>query len=162
MDDNGLPPHHEDHSSDDISTKKEGEGEEDGEEEKEVVCGIDLPIEEKWIVAYIQSDALKGISYRQFYAAGFYEAYDRVMTFIEKTGYKILWYKEKRKCGPYFTGKEIPFLEFVCTFCNNKFNDIEPIKCGFETKNICISEFCSLNCKREHFYYVHIKRNKGV
>lgn len=162
MDDNGLPPHHEDHSSDDISTKKEEEGEEDGDEEKEVVCGIDLPIEEKWIVAYIRSDALKGISYRQFYAAGFYEAYDRVMTFIEKTSYKILWYKEKRKCGPYFTGKEIPFLEFVCTFCNNKFNDIEPIKCGFETKNICISEFCSLNCKREHFYYVHIKRNKGV
>ena len=162
MDDNGLPPHHEDHNSDDVSTKKEEEGEEDGEEEKEVVCGLDLPIEEKWIVAYIRSDTLKGISYRQFYAAGFYEAYDRVMTFIEKTSYKILWYKEKRKCGPYFTGKEIPSLEFVCTFCNNKFNDIEPIKCGFENKNICISEFCSLNCKREHFYYVHIKRNIGM
>ena len=153
MDDNSLPPHHEDHNSDDVSTKE-------GEEKEEVVFELDTPIEEKWIVAYIPPDSLKNVNYRQFYAAGFYEAYDRVMTFIEKTGHKILWYKEKRKCGLYFTKMEIPFLEFVCTFCNNKFNDMEPIKCGFENKNICASEFCSMNCKQEHFYYVHIKRNK--
>ncbi len=161
MDDNGLPPHREDHNNDDVSGKEEKIEEEEEEEEEEEVGELDTPIEEKWIVAYIQkSDTLKNINYRQFYAAGFYEAYDRVMTFIEKTGYKILWYKEKRKCGLYFTRKEVPSLEFVCTFCNNKFNDTEPIKCGFENKNICISEFCSLNCKQEHFYYVHIKRNR--
>ena len=155
MDDTSLPSRDEDHNNDDFSDKK---GEEGGAED--MVRELDAPMEEKWIVAYIKSDALKNITYRQFYAAGYYEAYDRVMTFIEKTGYRILWYKEKRKCGQYFARKEIPSLEFVCTFCNNKFNDIEPIKCGFEKKNVCISEFCSLNCKQEHFYYVHIKRNR--
>ena len=79
---------------------------------------------------------------------------------MEKTNYQILWYKEKRKCGLYFTKKEIPYLEFVCTFCNNKFNNIEPIKCNFENNNICTSEFCSFNCRQEHFYYVHIKKMK--
>jgi hypothetical protein len=119
---------------------------------------LENPVEEKWIVAFIRPNTLRKIYYRQFYAMGFYEAYDRVMTFMEKTNYQILWYKEKRNCGLYFTKKEIPFLEFVCTFCNNKFNNIEPIKCNFENKNTCTSEFCSFNCRQEHFYYVHIKR----
>lgn len=119
---------------------------------------LENPVEEKWIVAFIQPNTLRKIYYRQFYAMGFYEAYDRVMTFMEKTNYQILWYKEKRNCGIYFTKKEIPFLEFVCTFCNNKFNNVEPIKCNFENKNTCTSEFCSFNCRQEHFYYVHIKR----
>jgi hypothetical protein len=119
---------------------------------------LENPVEEKWIVAFIRPNTLRKIYYRQFYAMGFYEAYDRVMTFMEKTNYQILWYKEKRNCGLYFTIKEIPFLEFVCTFCNNKFNNIEPIKCNFENKNTCTSEFCSFNCRQEHFYYVHIKR----
>ncbi len=121
---------------------------------------LENPAEEKWIVAFIRTDTLKKIYYRQFYAAGFYEAYDRVMTFMEKTNCNILWYKEKRNCGLYFTKKEIPYLEFVCTFCNNKFNNIEPIKCNFENRNVCTSEFCSFHCKQEHFYYVHIKRIK--
>jgi len=30
------------------------------------------PIEEKWIVAFIQPNTLKKIYYRQFYAPGFY------------------------------------------------------------------------------------------
>jgi hypothetical protein len=119
---------------------------------------LENPVEEKWIVAFIRPNTLRKIYYRQFYAMGFYEAYDRVMTFMEKTNYQILWYKEKRNCGLYFTKKEIPFLEFVCTFCNNKFNNIELIKCNFENKNTCTSEFCSFNCRQEHFYYVHIKR----
>ncbi len=116
------------------------------------------PIEEKWIIAFFKS--LTGrIYYRQFFAAGFYEAYDRVVTFSEKTNYQILWYKEKRKCELYFDRINVPFLEYVCTFCNGEFNNMEPIRCNFE-KNIfkCKSEFCSLKCKQEHFYHVHIKR----
>ncbi len=116
------------------------------------------PVEEKWIISFIKVDNLRKIHYRQFFAAGFYEAYDRVMTFVEKTNCKILWYKEKRKCGLYFANKEIPYLEFVCTFCNNRFNNTEPIKCNFENNNHCKSEFCSLYCRQEHFYYMHIKR----
>lgn len=123
--------------------------------------GFENPGGEKWIVSFIKMDNLKKIYYRQFFAAGFYEAYDRVMTFVEKTNYKILWYKEKRKCGAHFTNKEIPYLEFVCTFCNNEFNNIEPIRCNFENGNQCKSEFCSLHCRHEHFYLLHIKRKKS-
>jgi hypothetical protein len=123
---------------------------------------LENPIEEKWIISFIKLDDLKKPCYRQFFAAGFYEAFDRVMTFTEKTNYKVLWYKEKRKCGMYFTSKEIPYLEFVCTFCNNKFNNVEPVKCNFESKNPCKSEFCSLHCRQEHFYYMHIKRKNPV
>ncbi len=122
------------------------------------IIGRGYPIEEKWIIAFFKSFNGR-IHYRQFFAAGFYEAYDRVMTFSEKTNYQILWYKEKRKCGSYFDKISIPFLENVCTFCNGEFNNIEPIKCNFE-KNIfkCKSEFCSLKCKQDHFYHIHIKR----
>ena len=121
---------------------------------------VEPPSEEKWIVSFIQSDYLNKVCYRQFYAAGFYEAYDCVMNFTEKTNYKILWYKEKRKCGQYFIDKAIPPLESICTFCNKKFNNIEPIKCNFTINSDCSSEFCSLKCKQEHFYYVHIKRRR--
>ena len=77
---------------------------------------LENPLEEKWIVSFIKSDNLNKIYYRQFYAAGFYEAYDRVMTFMEKTNYKILWYKEKRKCGLYFKKKEILHLNMYVLF----------------------------------------------
>jgi hypothetical protein len=116
------------------------------------------PLEEKWIVSFIKSNNLNKIYFRQFYAAGFYEAYDKVMTFMEKTNYAILWYKEKRKCDQYFKKKEIPFLEYICTFCNRWYNNIEPIKCNFNSEVICASEFCSFNCRQDHLYVVHIKR----
>jgi hypothetical protein len=77
---------------------------------------------------------------------------------MEKTNYKILWYKEKRKCDLYFKKKEILPLEYICTFCNRKYNNLEPIKCNFGNDVICTSEFCSFNCRQEHLYYVHIKK----
>jgi len=119
---------------------------------------LEDPLEEKWIVSFIKSNNLNKTYYRQFCAAGFYEAYDRVMTFMEKTNYKILWYKEKRKCDQYFKKKEILSLEYICTFCNRKYNNIEPIKCNFGNNVVCTSEFCSFNCRQEHLYYVHIKK----
>lgn len=119
---------------------------------------LDAPLEEKWVVSFIRHEELKRIYYRQFYAAGFYEAYDSVMSFLEKTDYKLLWYKEKRKCGKYFIDKDIPFLESICTFCNKKFNNIEPIKCNFWSNSGCKSEFCSFKCKQEHCHYIHINR----
>jgi hypothetical protein len=119
---------------------------------------FDAPLEEKWVVSFIRHEDLKRIYYRQFYAAGFYEAYDSVMKFLEKTDYKLLWYKEKRKCGKYFIDKDIPFLESICTFCNKKFNNIEPIKCNYWSTSVCKSEFCSFECKQEHFHCIHINR----
>ena len=120
---------------------------------------MESPLEEKWIVSFIKStNNLNKIYYRQFYAAGFYEAYDKIMTFMEKTNYKILWYKEKRKCDPYFKKKELLSLENVCTFCNRKYSTLEPIKCNFGDNSICASEFCSFNCRQDHLYYIHIKK----
>ncbi len=116
------------------------------------------PIEEKWVIAFLKPN-VKKIHYRQFFATGFYEAFDIVMTFSERTNCQILWYKEKRKCDMYFNVQIIPFLESICTFCNSKFNNIEPIKCNFE-KNVfkCKSEFCSIKCKQDHFYYMHVNQ----
>ncbi len=119
--------------------------------------GINDSLEEKWLVAFIRSDNINKVFYRQFFAMGFYEAYDKVMTFAEKTNYQILWYKEKRKCGLYYTKINIPSLENICTFCNKKFNNIEPIKCNFDNNFICTSEFCSFICRNDHFYHIHIK-----
>ncbi len=120
--------------------------------------GKNDPLEEKWIVAFISSDTINKVFYRQFFAMGFYEAYDLIMTFVEKTGYQILWYKEKRKCDSYYAKIHIPYLEYICTFCNKKFNNTEPLKCNFENKRICTSEFCSFECRNDHLYHVHIKQ----
>lgn len=119
---------------------------------------LDANLKEKWIVSFISRDNLNKICYRQFYAAGFYEAYDTIMSFVEKTDYKILWYNEKRKCGKYFTDNEVLFLESICTFCNKRFCNTEPIKCNFASSSNCKSEFCSFKCKQDHFYHIHVKR----
>lgn len=116
------------------------------------------PIAEYWVMAFFKSDSKNRTYYRQFTAAGFYEAFDIVMTFSEKTSCQILWYKEKRKCDSKFTASGIPLLENICTFCNKEFNNIEPIKCNYEKSNSnCSSEFCSLECKQDHFYFKHVR-----
>jgi hypothetical protein len=116
------------------------------------------PIAEYWVMAFFKSDSKNRTYYRQFSAAGFYEAFDIVMTFSEKTSCQILWYKEKRKCDSKFTALGIPLLENICTFCNKEFNNIEPIKCNYEKNNSnCSSEFCSLECKQDHFYFKHVR-----
>ena len=116
------------------------------------------PTLEYWVIAFFKSHSKNKTYYRQFMAAGFYEAFDIAMTFSEKSSSQVLWYKEKRKCDLRFTQSVIPLLESFCTFCNNEFNDIEPIKCNFEKNDSsCKSEFCSLECKQEHFYFKHIR-----
>ncbi|HKR72892.1 MAG TPA: hypothetical protein VJR94_02145 [Candidatus Nitrosocosmicus sp.] len=122
----------------------------------------DQPLLEYWIVAFQKAGNERKYVYRQFLAEGYYEAYDIVMTFAEKTSYRILWFKEKRNSGIEFREKLLSNLEFICTFCNKKFNNIEPIKCNYRTNGDmrCKSEFCSLICKEEHFYFMHIRRGQ--
>jgi hypothetical protein len=116
------------------------------------------PIAEYWVMAFFKSNSENRPYYRQFTAAGFYEAFDIVMTFSEKTSCQILWYKEKRKCDSKFTALGIPLFENICTFCNKEFNNIEPIKSSYEKNNSsCSSEFCSLECKQDHFYFKHVR-----
>jgi len=119
-----------------------------------------LPLLEYWVVAFLKSRGGRKCLYRQFLAEGYYEAFDKVMAFAERTPYHILWFKEKRNCGIEFRKKFLSDLEFVCTFCNKEFNDIEPIKCNFKTNEgmVCKSEFCSPKCNEEHSYFIHVRQ----
>ena len=61
---------------------------------------------EKWLVAFRNPSSKRhpdgSVFVRQFYAPGYYEAYDTVMTHAEKTRLEILWFREKRSCEPFF------------------------------------------------------------
>ena len=111
---------------------------------------------EKWIVAFSNPRKKSNkLSYREFFAQGFYEAYDTVMTYAEKLNVDIRWFKEKRNCGDLFTNHKFIELESFCTYCNNMFNHQDPIPCI--NKN-CYSIFCSKNCMNEHISLLHRKR----
>ncbi|HKU49416.1 MAG TPA: hypothetical protein VJP79_05670, partial [Nitrososphaera sp.] len=94
----------------------------------------DLPAE-KWLVAFQNPDSKKHpaghVFVRQFYAQGYYEAYDAVMTHAENMGLEVLWFREKRSCEP-FLNRNFPELESVCTYCNRRFNHSDPIPCSVE------------------------------
>lgn len=114
----------------------------------------DLPTE-KWLVAYRNPVSKKhpggSVYIREFYAPGFYEAYDTVMTHAENMNLEVLWFREKRSCEP-FLNYEFPDLESLCTYCNKKFNDLEPIPC---THDGCKAEFCSRQCMVNHLALRH-------
>jgi hypothetical protein len=111
----------------------------------------DILPSEKWLVAFeknLNSGFSSGpVFFRQFYAPGFYEAYDIVATYSEKLQVKILWFQEKRNCGLPFTGGNYPDLESLCTYCNNFFNYRDPIPCPDAH---CTAELCSRQCLQDH------------
>ncbi len=116
---------------------------------KKVASGDELPLE-KWLVAYRNPNSKKhvggSIFMRQFYAPGYYEAYDTVLTHAEKLNLEVLWFREKRSCEQ-FLNRDFPELETVCTYCNMKFNHSEPVPCSHDG---CSFEFCSRECMAEH------------
>jgi len=108
---------------------------------------------EKWIVSFADSRKSKiKISFREFFAQGFYEAYDIVMTYAEKQNLDVSWFKEKRNCGNFFSQFEITKLESFCTYCNRKFNHQDPVPCHDDK---CNSVFCSRNCMSDHIRLLH-------
>lgn len=108
---------------------------------------------EKWIVSFADSRKSKiKISFREFFAQGFYEAYDIVMTYAEKQNLDVSWFKEKRNCGNVFSQFEITKLESFCTYCNRKFNHQDPVPCRHDE---CNSVFCSRNCMNDHIRLLH-------
>lgn len=125
-------------------------------QEKSEVSEDDIVLAEKWLVAFKNPNSKKNPQpstfIRQFYAPGFYEAYDIVATYAEKLKLNILWFKEKRICGYTYINNNYPQLESFCTYCNNKFNHIDPIPC---TKVDCIAEFCSKGCMVDHYKIRH-------
>jgi hypothetical protein len=124
------------------------------QDKRKEAAGDEIPAE-KWLVAYRNPQSKKrpeGSAFmRQFYAPGYYEAYDTVMTYAEKSKLEVLWFREKRSCEP-FVNSDFPVLESLCTFCNKKFNHAEPIPCQHEN---CRSEFCSRECMKEHCVLKH-------
>lgn len=112
---------------------------------------------EKWLVRFRNPNLIEGRRrsgfVRQFYAPGFYEAYDTVMTYAERTKVEILWFKEKRKCGDEYLNRNFQELESFCTYCNKRFNHTEPIPCP---DGECIAEFCSNQCARGHHVLRHV------
>ena len=123
---------------------------------REIVSAVDekniIPYE-KWIVSF--SDSRKNnikISYREFFAQGFYEAYDIVMTFAEKQNVDVRWFKEKRNCGGSISNYKITKLESFCTYCNRKFNHVDPMPCNHAN---CHSIFCDRECLDDHLMLLH-------
>ena len=125
-------------------------------QEKSDVGEDEVLLAEKWLVAFTnassKSNPQSATFIRQFYAPGFYEAYDIVATYAEKLKLNILWFKEKRICGHTYINNNYPQLESFCTYCNNKFNHIDPIPC---TKVDCLAEFCSNGCMVDHYKIRH-------
>ena len=111
----------------------------------------DLIPTEKWLVS-LRKDGKPFI--RQFRAEGYYEAYDTVLTHIEKHRLEVLWFKEKRDCDHRYMNKNYPDLESVCVYCIAIFNETEPIPCYDEN---CNTKFCSKTCMKEHYKFRHKK-----
>lgn len=102
---------------------------------------------EKWVVALQNNPENRRFFLKEFYSQGYYEAYDIVMTYAERTHVTVLWFKEKRGVGYPECNVNFPKLEFVCTYCNREFADPDPIPCTNET---CLSYFCSKCCLQQH------------
>jgi hypothetical protein len=131
-------------------------------QEKRIAFNEDeIVLSEKWLVAFRSNSRRypeRYIFIRQFYAPGFFEAYDKSLTYAEKLKLSILWLKEKRRCGYNYSNSNHPLLESFCTYCNRKFNDVDPVPC----LNVdCGSNFCSKQCMMDHNKMRHkIKKDK--
>jgi hypothetical protein len=121
---------------------------------KKVAAGDEL-VPEKWLVAFRNPNSRRrpddSVFVRQFFAPGYYEAYDTVMTHAERMRLEVLWFREKRSCEP-FLNQSFAELESICTYCNKKFNHREPIPCSAAE---CTGEFCSRECIAAHSKIKH-------
>ena len=133
-----------------METKKKIKNKSDNKFDKEVIPS------EKWLVSFKNhnntSSVIPRVIIRQFYAQGYYEAYDIIRTYAEKLALEIIWFKEKRNCSHYLLSKKFPQLESICVYCNRIFNELEPIPCLQED---CLHIFCSTNCLENHITLKH-------
>jgi hypothetical protein len=125
-------------------------------EKKNAVNEDEIIPYEKWLVSFKKTNSMKdphqATFVRQFYAPGFYEAYDIVATYAEKSNVDILWFKQKQSCMGNYINNNYPALESFCTYCNRKFNHIDPIPC---IEDSCYAEFCSKECTIDHCKMKH-------
>lgn len=100
---------------------------------------------ELWVVCFIRDGRR---IYRQFYARGYYNAYDRVLRYAEKRRLSILWFKEKRYC--YDIRHDYEQLEEFCVYCNAIFDETFAIEC-----EDCNAILCSKDCYHAHKRFRH-------
>jgi hypothetical protein len=133
-----------------METKKKIKKKFDNKFEKEIIPS------EKWLVSFKNNNnrgsVFPRVIIRQFYAQGYFEAYDIIRTSAEKLALEIIWFKEKRNCSHYLISKKFPQLESICVYCNRIFNELEPIPCLQEN---CLHIFCSINCLENHIRLIH-------
>ncbi|RMF30620.1 MAG: hypothetical protein D6752_03735 [Candidatus Nitrosothermus koennekii] len=105
---------------------------------------------ELWIVCFIKG---KKKTVRKFWAAGYYNAFDKVLSYAERRGLDILWFKEKRYCYEmdYNTMLEnAEELEAFCIYCNAIFKEEHAILC-----DRCKAVLCSKQCYNAHKAFKH-------
>jgi hypothetical protein len=106
---------------------------------------------ELWIACFVK-DGRKII--RKFWAAGYYNAYDRALSYAERRRLDILWFKEKRSC--YELDHKTDYidnakeLESFCIYCNAIINESNIIEC-----DICNAIICSRKCYNGHMMFRH-------
>lgn len=107
----------------------------------------EFPIE-PWIVCFVK-DRKKII--RKFWAAGYYNAFDKVLNYAEKRGLDILWFKEMIYCSERKIALDgVEELETFCIYCNSMFRESNAIIC-----DICKSVICSKECCNAHKIFKH-------
>ena len=111
----------------------------------------------KWLVAFRNRNSCGSdgiICNREFQCGGYYDAFERVQGYAEKTNTEVLWVKEKSTCDePLAYSNQLP-LECFCTYCNVEHNTEDSIPCQ---ELHCNSILCSRRCFEYHLQLKHMK-----
>jgi hypothetical protein len=111
----------------------------------------------KWLVAFRNRNSCGSdgiICIREFQCGGYYDAFERVQGYAEKTNTEVLWVKEKSTCDePLAYSNQLP-LECFCTYCNVEHNTEDSIPCQ---ELHCNSILCSRKCFEYHVQLKHMK-----
>jgi hypothetical protein len=109
----------------------------------------------KWLVAFRNRNSrgsTGSISIREFQCGGYYDAFERVQGYAEKTNTEVLWFEEKRSCcEPLSYSIQLP-LGCFCTYCNIEHNTEDSIPCQDPH---CNSILCSRKCYEHHVELKH-------
>ncbi len=97
---------------------------------------------ELWIACFVK-DGKRIV--RKFWAAGYYDAYDKVLRYAEKRRVNIEWFTERIYCH-HIRCRE---LESFCVYCNRMFDGSNSIECS------CKAVLCSIECYNGHKLFKH-------
>lgn len=111
----------------------------------------------KWLVAFRIRESMGSpgtVWIREFQCGGYYDAFERVQCYAEKTNTEVLWFKEKRSCEEPLAYSIQLSLGCFCTYCNVEHNIEDSIPCQ---ELHCNSILCSRKCFKLHVQLKHMK-----